>query len=303
MTEGKNTELKQKYIDTYKYNNVARLLFKKAVDYEQKYNKDLAEFNHEEILDYLTSIGCGCEDTLFAYVSTIRGYARFYTEKTGADTMAWETTSSDSIRPCVRKEKEFKYIPPAVLDEVVELIPNPMDQFLVKGIYEGLKGDFYEELWNLRIDDINPTTLVARLPTGRRLTISPELYAIALKSDETEDYVSLKGTNSWVNYKMIDNRIIKYRSNSTKVDNPTSQKIKIANRIYDLKKYTGREEINAIWLRKSGAIYMIKKEAARLNIKEIDVIDHSVFNTIRERYGLKLSTAIYKARFRQFLNS
>lgn len=303
MKANKNTKLKKDYEDNYKYSNIIRLLFTKAIDFEQEYDKDLAEFDLDQIKTYLTHIGCGNADTLFAYVSTIRGYARYYAEKTGADTMAWEQATTDFVKPCVRTEGVFRYIPPVELEEVLDLIPNAADKFIIRGLYEGLKGDYYEEIWALKLRDIDPVTLVAKLPTGRKLQISPELYTLAQEATDTEDYISLKGGSNWMNYKMVGDRIIKYRPNSVKADNPPSQKIKIANRLFDMKKYTGRDEINAVWLRKSGAIYMIKKEAARLNIKETEVIDHSVFNTIRERYGLKSSTTAYKVRFSQFLNN
>jgi len=106
-----------------------------------------------------------------------------------------------------------------------------------------------------------------------------------------------------MDYKMIGDRIMKYRPNTTKPDDKETQKIKITDRLYNLRIYTGRSEITFQTLRNSGIIFMIKTEAVKRGIKESEVFNNAAFYNIRERYELKSASSVYRKSFEPFLNN
>lgn len=298
----KYTELKQQFVETTKYTNIYNTIFSKAVPHEEKWDKDLSEFKKNEIIEYLLSFKCQNKSTLRAYVSMIRNYCAYMSKAIEANISAWSEITSQDSDSCIYQSEEGKYMSRASLQEALDIIPNPMDKFFVLALFEGLRGDYLEEIWKLRMRDINPNTKEASLPTRRKLTISQELYDYAAISDVTDTYVSLRETTGWMNYKMIGDRIMKYRNNTILPDDYETQKVKLRDRLYYLRKYTGRKDLTIKILRHSGIIYNIKIEAAKAGISELEVFNRPVFYIISQRYNLKSAVALYKNEYTPYLN-
>ena len=101
---------------------------------------------------------------------------------------------------------------------------------------------------------------------------------------------------------MIGDRIMKYRNNTILPDDYETQKVKLRDRLYYLRKYTGRKDLTIKILRHSGIIYNIKIEAAKAGISELEVFNRPVFYIISQRYNLKSAVALYKNEYAPYLN-
>ena len=75
------------------------------------------------------------------------------------------------------------------LYELIDNIINPSDAFIMLALFEGIEGENYCELVNLKMSDFNGNKV--KLCTGRELTISSKLVALAEESNIEMEYCSL----------------------------------------------------------------------------------------------------------------
>lgn len=154
-----NEDRKQRYIEET-FNRIVNAYFQKAAPYEEKYNKDLAEFGAREITDFYKLTCSPSVD----FLNNINCQFRQYTSWCQAQNMLSDNQNHYNeidykiLMSCVNigllkdriitREKLLKLI--ATFNE------NPVDQFIPLAIFEGICGDRCEELLALRkVDAVN----------------------------------------------------------------------------------------------------------------------------------------------------
>ena len=305
MTELQLSPIKEEFLADHPNKPVVRLIFKAANEYEQKFDKDLALFNEEEALEYLTGIKSISSSTLCGYASVIKAYADLYVQYHPTESNKWGNLRSSQIKTCaIPNAIQEKYVTEEQLEQTLRNVPNPCDKFLVRAFYEGLRGDYHEDVWKAELRDIkeNPSAtgdddayLMMAPSDGRVLRISKKLYQYARESDKELVYSPMDSTKE-LNLNGKCPYIYKCRNNTEDWDDERKSKARISRRLTVLKKKLGVEWLSAPRLAISGMVVAIKKLAQKKGISELEVLEVPEFRYIRTQYNI--TSSVYALRDR-----
>lgn len=160
-----NRELKMEFAQSqYEESTVPILMFtfQKASEMEFNLNKDIYEFNREEIDELFLNFNCKTKQSIASKFSIIRYYLDFCISKGLVPSMfniMSAFVGDEYYDKYINKvAAETQYIDRKTLDDIIEFCANAQDAVIIKLRYEGLT---VEEMINLRIDDCktNPITL------------------------------------------------------------------------------------------------------------------------------------------------
>lgn len=204
-----NVEIKEKFLNEIE-NEQSRMVsmypLRKAAEKEAKLKKDLYEMNLEEIEDVMYNLACSTE--MAAYNSAVRleeyinwavrnGYKKSnITPFAGIEKVEWS-------RKFVAAYKRTSFTRKNII-EMCEALANEVDRALLLAIFEGISGEGYWELLNLRTDDIQEingqyyVTLydqdIDKEP--RTIPISKYLADTLYRADGEKEYISNNGKAS-----------------------------------------------------------------------------------------------------------
>lgn len=302
----KGDVIKEKFFDTTKYKNNYNTIFNHAVALEKKNKKDLAEFDKELITLFLQSFKSGNDKTLNGYKSLSKKYAEYYKKETDKsfDISVWDEVNLQYIKNhCVIKENQVDFISREKIEEVLGILANPCDQFLILGLYEGLYGDYLEDIWKLEGKDLKyskckeslpsgKTNIVSEckmsLPSGRIISVSERLMKIARLSKSIDYYESLSGMGVRESLFSEDcsERIFKYHVNAVKekVDEPSTAKIRVTARLVAIRNATGLSWLTIPKLNTSGLIQDTKDLIKNSYYTKDTVFNSNEFNKLRYKH-------------------
>ena len=311
--------IKEEFLETSTNKPVVRLIFRTAAEYEQKFDKDLALFDLDEVLEYLKGIGSVSSTTLCGYVSIIRSYVKKYKKQYPIESDSWKEVRSKQIRQCVTPTAlQEKYVTEEALNEVLNEMPNPCDRYLVRAFYEGLKGGFYEDVWKIELRDFryNPSATgncaedayLLKVPSdGRIVKISWRLYRYAEESANNYHYtIGRPGVDGGVTEINLNDNcpyIFKCRDNTDDWNDEIKSKARIAKRMAALKRTYGVEWLTVPRLSTSGLVVAVKKLAQRKGISETEALKDEGFKEIRNQYSITASVAAIKDRLAPYFES
>lgn len=304
-TELQLSPIKEEFLADHPNKPVVRLIFKAANEYEQKFNKDLALFNEEEALEYLTGIKSVSPSTLCGYASVIKAYADLYVQYHPTESNKWGNLRSSQIKTCaIPNAIQEKYVTEEQLEQTLRNVPNPCDKFLIRAFYEGLRGDYYEDIWKVELRDIkeNPSAtgnddayLMMAPSDGRILKISKKLYQYAEESDKELVYSPMDSAKE-LHFNRDCPYVFKCRDNTSDWDDEVKSKARLSRRLAVLKKKLGVEWISAPRLAISGMVVAIKKLAQKKGISELEALEAPEFKYIRTQYNI--TSSVYALRDR-----
>lgn len=129
-------------------------------DFEIKFmnDKKIYEFNYEEIILFLKSLGSSSVDSLNAYSYMINNYLDFCKKESKMDNVIdWmRTINLETLEKCVNKNKsDNKFVNREDLYNLTELLINNYDKALLLLTFEGVLGKEYCDLINLKVEDLD----------------------------------------------------------------------------------------------------------------------------------------------------
>lgn len=311
-TELQLSPIKEEFLANHPNKPVVRLIFRAADGYEQKFNKDLALFTEEEAIEYLTGIESISSSTLCGYASVIKAYADLYTQYHPTEFNRWGNLQSSQIKKCaIPNAIQEKYISEERLEQTLSGIENPCDKFLIRAFYEGLRGDYYEDIWKVSLRDIkeNPNAtsdedayLLMAPSDGRILKISKRLYHYAEDSDKEVAY-SPADSEKTLYLNQDCPYVFKCRNNTSDWDIEVKSKARVSRRLMVLKKNLGVEWLTAPRLSTSGMVTAIKKLAQKKGISELRALETPEFRHIRIQYNITSSVYALRDRLAPYFES
>ena len=183
-----NDELKTRYIETLENEAIRALLtkeFESCGDTEENLGKDIKDFNRTEILDYYTSLNTYSLDSIMVRNYRFEHYADWCIAnmlKEGKNEFA--DITPEILMGCLNKDVVNSLV--LTREQVLEVIDNlPYGEaFLILALFEGICGKDYEEFHDLKLTDFNVkgNEIIVKLCTGRKLTVTKELYDYAVKA-------------------------------------------------------------------------------------------------------------------------
>ena len=167
-------------------------MFNKAEIFENKLGKDMSNFTVYEIEDFYKTLNLRSLESLTVLHSHLSLYTQWclqqnlvfdcqnhFVEINGGSLIDYINTMALKKSIITRK----------TLYELIDGLINPSDAFIMLALFEGIDGEMYCELTNLKMSDFNGNKV--KLCTGRELTVSSKLVELAKESNEEKKYYSL----------------------------------------------------------------------------------------------------------------
>ena len=140
---------KEKFIEEYLRSKVVALtslyaIFKKTEKFEEKLDKDVSEFNKDEILLMLKSFHSKSINSLLNYIVILKHYSRWVTGTVGQND--YELISKKDVENLVDKNASV-LITREDLDEIEENLLNWSDKAIVELLWEGIAGKNMSDIY------------------------------------------------------------------------------------------------------------------------------------------------------------
>jgi len=188
-------------------------LFRKSKAKEEKFGKDLCNFNIKELTEFFKSLHATTIRSLQNSTSTVEKYVEWAQRPENRDgktslkvNYATAFDTKDKLEKLIDKEKEHSMIiPKEELLERAMSADNPQDGVIIALLTDGVshKNEF-EELIELTIDDVDRTNGVINFP-DRKVPISHETSILIRDAYRQEKYISFsEDGESSRKYKIAD---------------------------------------------------------------------------------------------------
>lgn len=122
-------------------------LFKRINEYEDLTNKGIEDWSKDDCLDFLSNIGSKKYNTVAVKWSLLKKYLIYINNPT------YRYINKEDLENI--ESNSLEYIPYDKVINSVEIFKNNIDKALILLLRNGVKGENFEELYNLKISDIN----------------------------------------------------------------------------------------------------------------------------------------------------
>lgn len=306
-----NEEFKQAYIHTMVKTGINKTIeaaaaqyFKQAEPIEEALEKDLSEFNINEIIGLLKHFCTPSMETLMMGTSFFRRYTYYCIEQNMVRDKInhYEEITNDIYINCVNKSlAEDKIITRQDLLKQVHLLENPVDKFVLYAVFEGLGGTGCMDLIDIQFEQFNDGKVT--LSSGRELTVPQELIDIAEESANEYFYFPPNATSEkYEKVKLKDEPGIIKSYYNVKAD--SSDRRKAYNIVNKLRRISEREGTKAFLnghLVESGRIDLIKKTMITLDIQEPRKAIRLCRDEMKIRYGEIQAVGRWLLKYEKYL--
>ena len=188
----KNRYIQEKESTTNMPNGYLVRMFNKTDSFENKLDKDISNFTVYEIEDFYKTLNIRSVEYLTVLHSHLSLYTQWCLQQNfvlDCQNHFAELPSSSLLNYINTLALKKSIITRKMLYELIDGLINPSDAFIMLALFEGIEGENYCELFNLKMSDFNGNKV--KLCTGRELKVSSKLVALAEESDKENIYYSL----------------------------------------------------------------------------------------------------------------
>lgn len=309
-----NQEIKEQYLQHLEESNPnyyhrAKRIFELCKRQESSRKKDAAAFSKREIFlmykafDYMST-------TLQTANSILKGYAQFYKEKIDSGILNhYGEITMEELRKCTG-DKEKPRISYNQLQSVLAELENPVDKFLLYGIFSGINGKCNCEILYVTKGDIRVAEKKIALPgldeenrvvpRKREIAVDEQLCRYALNAADTYTYVFY--TEKAQRIQLMTDRIYKPRLSEDKSEDIFTDRHRLYDKVKRLTLYLGLEHLNIKNIYWSGVAYQVKLLSAKNNLENpMDAVLLPEFCEIRRQYNLEASDNNLRKALRGYL--
>ena len=303
-----NPELKIQYIEEKSQeviisNNYLECQFNKSFKLENELDKDISNFTVYEIIEYYKMLNSSSLDTLVVMNSQFSMYTQWCLQKSLVrdNQNHFLEMTIEQLKECLNKMLvNLKFVTRETILNWVDQLPNPKDQFVLLGLFEGLKGKDFCELSKLRPEDIKGN--IATLCTGREIELSDRLLKIISDCVVEDKYYSISGNGTKVMPLIDKGFIIKDYPNARGDVSDFQLGRKIYNSISRILNYFDVGEfMTANSIAESGKLQMIKEKAKELNMTCKDYIYSNHIVEVENKFNSKIVRSIFWLKYEDYL--
>lgn len=238
--------------------------FKGACKVEKFYEKDLSEFNQQEVIYLLKRVGGRTRNYLYVLCSF---FADYYTwclsEKLIQDVdnkyvLEKYTMMIENVMP--HDSMEERFFTKKVFLEYLDKIYAPENKLISYAIYLSILGEDFEELIHMRIEDLDEENKEMSLVTGRVVKVD-DLFIELLKAANSKMFYDedgkLQSSSRRVDlYNYIENGYV--LKQLTRGTNKPVTKSTIIGRLTTIKKQSGNKSMTPLVIYKNGLVEHIR---------------------------------------------
>lgn len=231
-----NDEIKRRYIKekestTNMPEGYLERQFNKSEDFENRLKKDISNFTVYEIGDFYKTLNMRTVESLAVLNSHLSLYTQWCLKRNlvpDCQNHFAEIVSSSMVDYINTVALKKSIITRETLYEWIDDLVNPSDSFIMLALFEGIEGENYCEIFNLRMSDFEGNKV--KLCTGRELTVSSRLVYWAEKANETLRYYSIASKGER-NFPLLDEDIIIKNYPNCTSDDPYQKGKRIYSRV------------------------------------------------------------------------
>lgn len=303
-----NSELKIQYIEEKSKeviisNNYLECQFNKTCKFEEELNKDLSNFTVYEIVEYYKMLNISSFDTLFVMNSQFSMYTQWCLQKSLVkdNQNHFLEMTLEHLKDCLNKALvNMKIVTRKTILNWTDQLPNPKDQFVLLGLFEGLKGKDFCELSKLRPENIKGN--IATLCTGREIKLSDRLLKIISDCIVEDKYYSISGNGTKVMPLVDKGFVIKDYPNARGDVSDFQLGRKIYNSITRILNYFDvLNFMTANSIAESGKLHMIKERAKELSLSCKDYIYSKHIEEVEKKFNSKIVRSIFWLKYEDYL--
>ena len=303
-----NPELKIQYIEEKSNeviipNNYLECQFNKTSKMEEELDKDLSNFTVYEIVEYYKMLNISSFDTLFVMNSQFSMYTQWCLQKSLVkdNQNHFLEMTLEHLKDCLNKILvDMKVVSRETVLNWGEQLPNPKDQFVLLGLFEGLKGKDFCELSKLRPENINGN--IATLYTGREIELSDQLIKIIHDCVLEDKYYSITGNGTKVMPLVDKGYVIKDYPNARGDVSDFQLGRKVYNSITRILNYFDvLDFMTANSIAESGKLHMIKERAKELGLSCKDYIYSNYIEEVEKKFNSKIVRSIFWLKYEDYL--
>ena len=278
--------------------------FKQTAKYENELKKDLSNFTYDEIINFYKRLNSTSLDSLFVMNSHFTMYTDWCIQKglVRDNKNYFSKLKREVLKECLNKDLTKKRIVTrGIVLKWVNELSNPKDQFILLGLFEGLKGKDFCELSQLRQGDISGN--VATLCTGRKIKLSATLLKIINDCITEDRYYSISGRGVKT-MPLVDRGFIVKDYPNARTD---VSEFQVGRKIYTgisriLKYFDVLDYMSAYSIADSGKIHMIKERSKIIGISARDFLkDENHIKEIEMQYGIRISRSVFYMKYKEYL--
>lgn len=204
-----------------------RAILRRAIEWENKFNKTFYTFNKEEALEMFKSAHAISVVSLQNANLTLKHAARYFQNKVG--TNVYEEIGKYDLEDCVDKDKKDNLIfTKEEIEDIQGQLLNWVDKCILFLLFEGVGGEKLRELTFMDMSQVNHKDLKIYFRSGKIIDITPEEYEM-LRKGFTEDETVSFGTTLRV-AKVVSHGIYKERVNALSANDDITDKTHVEKR-------------------------------------------------------------------------
>lgn len=277
--------------------------FKRVSEMENNLNKDVSNFTYYDIIEYYKMLNTHSMEYLAVLNSQLSLYTQWCLQQNLVDDGQnhFLEMRIEDYDKCVNKTLlNLKIIPKSTVLDWVNQLQNPRDQFILLGLFEGIKGNDYCELAKLRPEDVKGNTL--SLCTGRTFEASDKLISIIEECIEEKIYYSLSGKEKKT-MPLIDRGYVVKDYPNTKDDVSDYQRGRqFYNSVQRIMSSIGvYPKVNSKQVVESGKLDMIKTRANELGINCTEYLYSKNIKEVEEKYNCTIKQKAYIIKYKNYL--
>lgn len=279
-----NKERKERFIkeeyDGKTSRETAEIVMEDVEEEEDRIRKDVTDWSYDEVLVFFKSLGTSSIHRLNNYSLITKKYAEWILKKEKEE---FNVIDRDTLLTCLNvRDLKNRIISRRDIEWACSMFPNPANSFLLLALFEGIFGDGMEDIIYIKLSDINIDNQIAKLHSGRMISVSNKLIKYAIESEAEYKFWTISGDERMMNYKQIPDLILKPKKNSS------SDVISMPHNILSkMMEYCGLpKNITPGSILESGIIDLIKSRSNELKIEHEEYI-RKYSDEIFEKYGKK----------------
>lgn len=308
-----NTEQKNRYLNNCKYEkptvDLLIKIFNSTQIVEEQLEKDLSEFNQIEVSELLKSFNSKSSRRLQSNCVFFNDYYVWCLQEglvTNIINPYENSVVEKIIDNIIPKEKELEYrnyFTKSELLEYVNKVDDLRDKFILYAKYCGLKD---EELFKLRVDDLDMSTHTINLVTGRIIKVDDLFINLMYNANDVTELPVDKRKGDKGRYKYA---ITEYVLKSASEELPAKF---ITSRFQFIKNDCNNKYLSITGVYKNGLINYIKERYTErgisLKVALLDEINNKLYTYDKdtqkyiEEFGSKMTTRMLRMEIKDFLD-
>ncbi len=307
-----NQERKEQYLSERELSaptsiNNIRNAFDNTESFEEMYGRDVCEWSTKEIIEFYKYLDCKSVSRLIVLNSILFIYTNWCMNQLLVSDNQNHFSEIDTriIGICINKlDLDNSVIDRETLLLLIQQLPNPCDQFLLLGLFEGFSGPNHVELSKFQYSDIDIEKSVANVSTGRTIPISRELINIAHEAKESTIYISMDrdGSKSYAIEPIVSD-IFKSNLRSRNYDEVNLGRLLLTRYLKCLDFLGLPRKMKMKDLSENGRIYLINKLADEYHVSGKKILTNEYRHLHEDIYGKIQSVRVFLIKYEKFLKT